>query len=604
MEMASYFALTEVFSLKKAHSGISSQTMALKNTEQLLDHDELRLELEIEEDVIVSPEKNSPAAMAPAQPVSLDYSNFDDLYSHLAEEEESSVVNIFLQDLMEWEVVDSGIVQDLALDSEDDWRWWCRAERGRQELFAQQEETRYKIASLINAVATGKLKAPETPAPEQITALPETFDQSQTTELVSNGQLGAVVQPTLPWQVTRRHAALSGDELRRARQRGAVPRSRSAELRGGRFERRHASQQQTITVQRRLLREQQEQIARLQEMGLKQEAQIAQFAVPAAQGPRGMTSDHKEPSGGCGIVWCPKRCIGLQTGGIREAIQLYMKFLGTIKMCLGKCNSVQALNQSTALFSQAQLKAAEEERQKEEEEQKRRAAERRREEKRQEREREQENQRRFEREQQLQTQAQQHYHRTLLLRRGMAPWKHRVAMSQANTQLARAHHRQSLLKRCILSWQQVTGESLAQKWASAKQLHQHILLRRSLGNWKRLKDHRMVVEGRADRFWRMHTLRRALIALLDHVTQERMVEWDRELQAQGHSDRRAVRSCFQAWRQYPGWLREERERETRREKLRRRVAEVLPDFRSSPLSMGTSPAVTHTGRQTENFNTR
>ena len=97
------------------------------------------------------------------------------------------------------------------------------------------------------------------------------------------------------------------DELRRARQRGevgeeggdggvgAVPRSRSAELRGGRFERRHASQQQTITVQRRLLREQQEQIARLQEMGLKQEAPIAQFAVPAAQGPRGMTSDHKEP---------------------------------------------------------------------------------------------------------------------------------------------------------------------------------------------------------------------------------------------------------------------------------------------------------------------
>ncbi|CDR18814.1 unnamed protein product [Oncorhynchus mykiss] len=84
---------------------------------------------------------------------------------------------------------------------------------------------------------------------------------------------------------------------------------------------------------------------------------------------------------------------------------------------------------------------------------------------------------------------------------------------------------------------QVTGESLAQKWASAKQLHQHILIRRSLGNWKRLKDHRMVVEGRADRFWHMHTLRRALIALLDHVIQERMVEWDWEQQAQGHSDR-------------------------------------------------------------------
>nr|XP_014014832.1 unnamed protein product [Salmo salar] len=859
VEMASGFALTEVFSLKKPHSGISSQTMALKNTEQLLDHDEsygeaqallsdwmnskLRLELEMEEDVIVSPEKNSPADMAPAQPVSLDYSNFDDLYSHLAEEEESSVVNNFLQDLMEWEVVDSGIVQDLALDSEErdrrkrrgmgltmearqrqvrenratrdaererlhrerearrqareeaqrreqegerrrrqearrqeemvqqemvrlrremeerrnleqltrervarktaanksslalqpgpslsttqkqqdrerpqshrlqqaeartpmlnlqclqrhfsgwycvllerrvrmgkaaalcdwkrelrawrawralvwagreqreaerteeelqiqnrrcqvamesdrrrmlrrclsDWRLWCRAERGLRELFAQQEETRYKMASLINAVATGKLKAPETPAPEQITALPETFDQSQTTELKGQGgsrpagpapspacqgnvQLGAVVPPTLPWQVTRRHAALSGDELRRARQRGegggdggvgAVPLSRSAELRGGRFERRHASQQQTIAEQRRLLREQQEQIARLQEgkgmMGLKQEAQIAQLAVPAAPGPRGMTSDHKEPRAGS----VSQGNDGRSSASRKLAVRLpcchptVMAMEERARQRAERRREVEELKTKKEEERIAQLKAAEEERQREAEEQKRRAAERRREEKRQEREREQENQRRFEREQQLQTQAQQHYHRTLLLRRGLAPWKRRVAMSQANTQLARAHHRQSLLKRCTLSWQQVTGESLAQKRASAKQLHQHILLRRSLGNWKRLKDHHMVLEGRADQFWRTHTLRRTLIVLLDHVTQERMVEWDREQQAQGHSDRRAVRSCFQAWRRYPGWLREERERETRREKLRRRVAEVLPDFRSSPLN--------------------
>ncbi|XP_070302735.1 coiled-coil domain-containing protein 191 isoform X3 [Salvelinus sp. IW2-2015] len=799
VEMASDFALTEVFSLKKPHSGISSQTMALKNTEQLLDHDEaygeaqallsewmnskLRLELEMEEeeDVIVSPEKNSPEAMPPAQPVSLDYSNFDDLYSHLAEEEESSVVNNFLQDLMEWEVVDSGIVQDLALDSEErdrmkirgmgltmearqrqvrekramrdaererlhserearrqareearrreqegerrrrqearrqeemvqqemvrlrremeerrnleqltrervarktaanksslalqpgpslsttqkqqdrerpeshrlqqaeartpmlnlqclqrhfsgwycvllerrvrmgkaaalcdwkrelrawrawralvwagreqreverteeelqiqnrrcqvaiesdrrrmlrrclsDWRLWCRAERGRRELLAQQEETRYKMASLINAAATGKLKAPETPANEQITAIPETFDQSQTTELKGqvgsrpagpapspacqgNRQLGAVVQPTLPWQVTRRHAALSGDELRRARQRGeeggdgsvgAVPRSRSAELRGGRFERRHASQQQTITEQRRLLREQQEQIARLQEgkgmMGLKQEAQIAQFAVPAAQGPRGMISDHKEPRAGS----VSQGNDGRSSASRKLAVRLpcchptVMAMEERARQRVERRREVEELKTKKEEERIAQLKAAEEERQREEEEQKRRAAERRREEKRQEREREQGNQRRFEREQQLQTQAQQHYHKSLLLRRGLAPWKRRVAMSQANTQL---------------------------------------------------KDHRMVLEGQADRFWHMHTLRRALIALLDHVTQERMVEWVREQQAQGHSDRRAVRSCFQAWRQYPGWLREERERETRREKLRRRVAE-------------------------------
>uniref|UniRef100_A0A674D6N5 Coiled-coil domain containing 191 n=1 Tax=Salmo trutta TaxID=8032 RepID=A0A674D6N5_SALTR len=813
VEMASDFALTEVFSLKKPHPVISSQSMALHSTEQLLDHDQaygeaqallsdwmnskLRLEMEMEEeeDVIVSPEKNSPEAITPSV-------SFSDLYSHLAEEEESSAVNNFLQDLMEREVVDSGIVEDLVLDSEErdrrmrrdpsltmearhrqvrenrarrdaererlhrervarrqareeaqrreqgeerrrrqearrqeemvqqemvrlrheteerrnleqlarqmereriarktaaksslvlqpgpsfstaqkqhdterplrlkqaevkvqmhnlkclqrhfsgwysvllerrlqmgkaaalcdwrrqlrawrdwwalvwagreqreaerteeelrtqkrccqvamvsdrrrllrrclsDWRLWCRAERERRELLSQQQETRRKMTALINAAATGKLKMmEETHTPEPITALPEPSDQSETVELVSDtcralplrkvntNKLGAVVRHTLPWQVTRRNAALSAGELRRARQRGevgdgdgsvgAAPRSHRAAVCGGRFERRHASQQQTIAAQRMLLREQQKQIARLQEeqsmMGLRQEAQTAtQIAVPASPRPRGMTSDPKEP----------------------RLVPLHIT-MGT-----------QVRRRGTQV---AQLKTAVKERQREEEDEKRRAMERRREEKRQEREREQENQCRLEREQQLQTQAQQHYHRTLLLRRGLEPWKRLVAQSQANIQLARAHHKQSLLRRCTLSWQQVAGESLAQKWASADQLHQHILLRKSLGNWKRLKDHRIVLEGRAERFWRTHTLKRALIGLLDHVTQERMADWDREQQAQEHSTRRAVRSCFQAWRRYPGWVREERERETRRDRLRRRVAEVLPDFRSSPV---------------------
>lgn len=40
MEIASEFAVSEVFSLKKAPSGISSQATALASTDQLQDHDE------------------------------------------------------------------------------------------------------------------------------------------------------------------------------------------------------------------------------------------------------------------------------------------------------------------------------------------------------------------------------------------------------------------------------------------------------------------------------------------------------------------------------------------------------------------------------------
>ncbi|KAL0156738.1 hypothetical protein M9458_047984, partial [Cirrhinus mrigala] len=46
---------------------------------------------------------------------------------------------------------------------------------------------------------------------------------------------------------------------------------------------------------------------------------------------------------------------------------------------------------------------------------------------------------------------------------------------------------------------------------------------------------------------------------------------------------KAVKKCFAGWRRLPVVLREEKEREARREQLRRKVAEILPDFRSSPI---------------------
>ncbi|XP_019897151.2 coiled-coil domain-containing protein 191 isoform X2 [Esox lucius] len=850
VEMASDFAVSKVFLPKKPHSGISSHILALQSTDQLQDHDEayceaqallsdwmnskLRLELEKEEDVIGSPEMNGPVAPLPVQPLSVDYSNFDDLYSHLAEEEEeSSVVSNFLQDLMECEVLGSGIAEDLALDSEErdrrkrrnpsltmearhrqvrenrvrreaervrlrrdeearreareeaqrreqeterqkkqearrqeevlqhemvqlrremeerrnleqlarqrerekvgllpnpslsvapkqqqshiqrshamqqaearaqmvnlqrlqrhfsgwytvllerrvrmgkaaalcdwkrglrawrawralvwagreqreverieeelrtqnrlcqvalesdrrrvlrrclsDWQLWCRAERERRELLAQQDATRRKMAALISAVTTRKLEAIEAPTPESALA-PRKTDPSGTAEPKGQSGLGPVgpapspacqggknlcATPTLPWQVTRRHAALTAAErfdsraqqMVEAGERGGdgsvnpAPRGHGAEWRGGRFEHRHLSQQQTIAEQRRLLREQQEQIARLQEkqsmMGLKQESQMAQPNVPA--GPWLTTTEPKQTRTGS----APERNDGRSSVTRKAAV-------------VRPCPAVRAMEERARQRAErrmevenlkikkeeerlAQLKAAEEHREREEDEEKRKAVEQRREEKRKERERDEDMRRRLERGQLLRTRAQQHYRTTLLLRRGLAPWKRLVAMNQSNSQLAGAHHRRTVLKRCILSWQQAAGESLAQKRASADRLHQHALLGRCLGAWRRLKDHRVILEGRAERFWRTRALRRALTGMLDQVTRERMAEWDRERQAQEHSDRRVLRSCFQRWRQYPGWLRQEREREARRDRLRRRVAEVLPDFCSSPL---------------------
>lgn len=51
----------------------------------------------------------------------------------------------------------------------------------------------------------------------------------------------------------------------------------------------------------------------------------------------------------------------------------------------------------------------------------------------------------------------------------------------------------------------------------------------------------MMQEETAERFYRSHTLKRFLVAILDYVTEEKLVEWDRVELAQEHNDR--SRSC-------------------------------------------------------------
>ncbi|KAI1891214.1 hypothetical protein AGOR_G00141480 [Albula goreensis] len=232
-----------------------------------------------------------------------------------------------------------------------------------------------------------------------------------------------------------------------------------------------------------------------------------------------------------------------------------------------------------------------EHRQREEEEQRKREAERRKEERRQKRERELEKQRRVEREQQLQVRAAEHHRRALLLHHGLAPWKRLLEKGHAHIQLAQDHHRVWLLRHCLLSWMQAAVESQAEKEACADRLYQHTLLRRSLHCWHSLLGHAVALEMQAERFCRIQTLRRTLRALLDHVTEEKFAAWDREEQARQHWHRCVVRRCLWAWQRLPSLLREEQEREERREQLRRRVAEILPDFRCSAArgAWGLSP---------------
>lgn len=103
--------------------------------------------------------------------------------------------------------------------------------------------------------------------------------------------MGAAAQPAQPWQVSRRHTAPSAAQLREARRRcqsSGLPGAKRTTSPSGRFENRHAVQQQIIEQQRKLLKQQQDQINQLRdkhnimglELQLEKTAQLAQRSMP------------------------------------------------------------------------------------------------------------------------------------------------------------------------------------------------------------------------------------------------------------------------------------------------------------------------------------
>uniref|UniRef100_A0A3Q2CGQ0 Coiled-coil domain containing 191 n=1 Tax=Cyprinodon variegatus TaxID=28743 RepID=A0A3Q2CGQ0_CYPVA len=431
----------------------------------------------------------------------------------------------------------------------NEWQLWCRTEKSQRELLAQQHETKAKMGALINAASTGKLPRMHvffSPCLQYFLLKDPCAAENEVLN-ASNGHqdknsVAEVGRPLQPWQVTRRHTAPTTAQLHHAHGRTRENRVLGSECRS---ESRKAVQQQIIAQQRKLLKEQQEQIAQLKEkqsiMGLELDmekaAQLTQL--------KAVREEKSCSFGPGGKLLCLSEAMetrARQRAERRQEIEEIKRRKEEAKLVRRATPSKQCPSVSV--------------------------------------QREAERQRLLKRHQDLMRVACQHRNRTLLSHRGLAPWKRLIQLKHANMEMAETHHNLLLLRRCTLGWLQFARESLCEKEASADRLHQHFLLRRSLNGWKRLGELRIIQEERAEHFYRIRTLRRFLLALLQHVSQERLVKWDRRTLAQEHHDRSR---CFQAWRQLPCVLRKEREREVRREKLSRKVAELLPDFCLHPL---------------------
>ncbi|XP_013411610.1 coiled-coil domain-containing protein 191-like [Lingula anatina] len=230
----------------------------------------------------------------------------------------------------------------------------------------------------------------------------------------------------------------------------------------------------------------------------------------------------------------------------------------------------------------AKLEQEAEERRLQEEEEKRARIEARKEQKRLEKQRELEKQKMVEKAQQQMKQAEEHYRLALLKHKGFLPWRKLMDMSRNNMEVAVDHANTVLLRNCLLSWHAHTKEVNEEKTEMADEMAKFLISRRCFNNWKQYGRYMTILEEKADRFYVRHLQVKILRAWAEHASDEKFAGWERDRIAKEHNEWRLLNSVLKAWKEFPKMLKAEREKERRREEMRKKVASILPDFEGLP----------------------
>ncbi|NXP32441.1 CC191 protein, partial [Leiothrix lutea] len=499
------------------------------------------------------------------------------------------------------------------------WQHWSRAETEQRELQMKREQTKRKMEQLLEAVALGKggdrpLEAnkPGTAEvnrhqdlqqdkvnPSHVVWPVGIAELLESTYLMQDQSCWDVVHtshfyrnPKFALEITIKHAALSAqdqavyrNQIATVLQHFQAPSPKTSPAYGSRFEHRHAFQQRVIEEQRQQLQKQQELILKLQEdQKLNRDKEEAAQAVAVTQtfnNSVSQTREEKQSRCKNTTPLSPPDSHGPEN--TRAAVQgrrppsrltsPHPILKGMEERAIQRAEQkkkTEEAKQRKAEEKLAQLKAEEEARQRKEAEEKEAQQEKRREERRQQKLKELEKQRRLEKEQQLQKKARDHYEKVLLRKLGIVPWKRLREQAKENLLVSAESKRNDCCHRRkgkslqlgrsrwiqAVPYVHPAGQHYGQAWT---ELLQAMPLPHSQSVKLSISFKRVFSRSDAAVVWAL---------------------WERLRIATEHSNKRLTLNAFKAWRQYPLLMKKEREREERRNQLRRRVAEILPNFQT------------------------
>ncbi|XP_076799075.1 coiled-coil domain-containing protein 191 isoform X5 [Arvicanthis niloticus] len=357
----------------------------------------------------------------------------------------------------------------------------------------------------------------------------------------------------------------------------------------GHFHYRHVYQQQLIEKQKKKLEEQQKTIEKLKESQRLAEARwAAELATAVTEGkgclqsnPRGA----KDLQGTCQrLLKCEdsrtdsRKPLSASKRPPKQPTAPHPLLKAMEERAIQRAERRQILAERKKKQEEdklAQLKAQEEERQKKDAEEKEAQLERKREEKRLKKMKELEKQKRIKRNQELEAVAKGHYEKILLRKKGLEPWKRLRMQSKQNIEIAEEYHSLALQRKCLISWFQYSQESLAMKTAKADQFYSQLLYRRVIRSWfQYVSDLEKEVRNLC-----ACLLQKKIFKTWLTTVRELKMDSQRKLKvATEHCDRKILRVTLETWKAFVKLTKEERVKEERRDQLRRKVAEILPDF--------------------------
>jgi len=133
-------------------------------------------------------------------------------------------------------------------------------------------------------------------------------------------------------------------------------------------------------------------------------------------------------------------------------------------------------------------------------------------------------------------------------------------------------------RRHLKAWANYVAEVETQRKAKSDAHCRGTRLQKTFSAWRGVKEASLMQEVKARQLWAKNLSAKVMFAWIDAAHAEKLKGWEKERQAVKHHERHILAKAFKGIKEIPVLARKERERENRKNLLRRKVADLLPDF--------------------------